>query len=61
MITPAEVEMLAALLARAGVTPIEAAWANGMLNKLRALAKATERGKKLQEEETDAEKLAGES
>ena len=61
MITPAEVEMLATLLARAGVTPIEATWANNMLNKLRVLAKATEQGKKLQAEESNADEPAGKS
>lgn len=38
MITIEEVEMLAALLQRTGVTVYEAAWANMMLDKLRAIA-----------------------
>ena len=38
MITLHEVELLAALLARAGVTEIEAMWANVVLGKLRKLA-----------------------
>lgn len=38
MITLQEVEMLASLLARAGVTEIEAVWANTTLGKLRKLA-----------------------
>jgi len=38
MLTHEEVEMLAALLARAGVNTYEAAWANVVLEKLRVLA-----------------------
>jgi len=38
MLTIEEVEMLAMLLQRSGVTPIEAAWANSILNRLRAAA-----------------------
>ena len=37
-ITPKEVEMLARLMARAGVNEYEAAWTNSVLDKLRALA-----------------------
>lgn len=42
MITRDEVELLAALLARAGVNQYEAAWANAIMNRLRALAAAQE-------------------
>lgn len=37
-LTPHEIDLLAMLLARAGVTEIEALWANALLNKLRAIA-----------------------
>ena len=37
-LTIQEVELLAMLLGRAGVTPIETMWANMVLNKLRAIA-----------------------
>ena len=37
-ITMTEVELLAGLLQRAGVTPIETLWANMVLSKLRSLA-----------------------
>ena len=37
MLTGEEVEMLATLLARAGVNAYEAAWANTILDKLRVL------------------------
>ena len=40
MVTLQELEMLASLLARAGVTNIEAAWANDALNRLRQMAQA---------------------
>jgi len=39
MITLQEVELLAMLLARAGVNQIEAVWANEFLNRLRELAR----------------------
>lgn len=39
MLTIQEVEMLAELLARAGVNKIEAVWANMMLTKLREIVK----------------------
>ena len=38
MITVQEIEMLAGLLQRAGVNQYEAAWANMVMDKLRALA-----------------------
>ena len=38
MITLQEVEMLAGLVMRAGVNQIEAAWANAILDRLRAAA-----------------------
>jgi len=38
MITLQEIELLASLLARAGINPVEAAWANAFLNKLRGIA-----------------------
>jgi len=37
MITLKEIELLASLLSRAGVTQIEAIWANMILEKLRAM------------------------
>jgi len=42
MITLQEVEMLAALLQRAGVNRYEAIWANTTMNKLRAIAAEAE-------------------
>lgn len=42
IITLQEVELLAALLARAGVTEIEAIWANTTLNRLRLFATGLE-------------------
>lgn len=36
-VTTKEIELLAVLLARAGLTDIEVMWANDVLNKLRAL------------------------
>lgn len=44
MITREEVELLATLLARAGVTQIEALWANNVLNQLRVLASVSQPG-----------------
>jgi len=38
MLTTQEVELLAKLVMRAGVNPIEAVWANAILDRLRALA-----------------------
>ena len=43
MITVQEVEMLAALVQRAGVNPYEAAWANAILDRLRTLAQAQQK------------------
>ena len=50
MLTLEEVEMLAGLLARAGVNAYEAAWANTILDKLRVLASL----KKEKQEDTQA-------
>jgi len=52
MLTREEVEMLAALLARAGVNNYEAAWANVVLEKLRVLASLD--AQKKQEKDTQA-------
>lgn len=38
MLTLQEVELLGALLSRAGVNPYEALWANSVLDRLRTLA-----------------------
>ena len=54
MLTSEEVEMLAALLARAGVNGYEAAWANVVLEKLRVLAAAKAKIEKKQEKDTQA-------
>ena len=51
MITVQEVELLAALLQRAGVNPYEASWANAIMDKLRAWAAKAELEQK--KEETD--------
>jgi len=53
MLTREEVEMLASLLTRAGVNVYEAAWANGVMDKLRVLASLDEQAKK-QEKDTQA-------
>jgi len=53
MLTREEIEMLATLLARAGVNVYEAAWANGVMGKLRVLASLDEQAKK-QEKDTQA-------
>lgn len=45
MVTLQEIELLAGLLARAGVTQIEAIWANMILERLRALAIELDRSK----------------
>ena len=54
MLTGEEVELLATLLARAGVNAYEAAWANTILDKLRVLAAAQAKAQKKQEEDTQA-------
>ena len=41
LLTAQEVEMLAALLARAGFNKYEVIWANNVLARLRALAEST--------------------
>ena len=53
MLTREEVEMLASLLTRAGVNAYEAAWANGVMDKLRVLAGPADAQKK-QEKDTQA-------
>lgn len=40
LLTAQEVEMLANLLSRAGVNKFEVIWANGVMDRLRALAEA---------------------
>ena len=52
MLTREEVEMLASLLTRAGVNVYEAAWANGVMDKLRVLAGPA--AQKKQEKDTQA-------
>lgn len=52
MLTREEVEMLASLLTRAGVNIYEAAWANGVMDKLRVLAGLD--AQKKQEKDTQA-------
>jgi len=42
MITTQELELLAQLLARAGVNPYEAAWANQFLDRLRSMVLTAE-------------------
>ena len=48
-LTLMEVEMLASLLTRAGVTQIEAAFANAIMDRLRALAARAELEQKKKE------------
>jgi len=50
MLTRDEVEMLAALLTRAGVNVYEAAWANAVMDKLRVLASLDAQAKEKQED-----------
>ena len=52
MLTREEVEMLASLLTRAGVNAYEAAWANGVMDRLRVLASLD--AQKKQEKDTQA-------
>jgi len=54
MLTREEVEMLANLLARAGVNAYEAAWANVVLDKLRVLASLDAQAKEKQDTDTQA-------
>lgn len=54
MLTREEVEMLAGLLARAGVNTYEAAWANVVLDKLRVLASLDAQVKEKQDTDTQA-------
>lgn len=54
MLTREEVEMLAGLLARAGVNAYEAAWANTVMDKLRDLASLDEQAK-AQKQDTDTQ------
>lgn len=44
MLTLQDVELLAGLLSRAPVTPVEAVWANMVLDRLRALAIEAHKG-----------------
>ena len=46
MVTPQEIELLAGILQRAGVTQIEAIWLNDLLIRLRALVSAPPTDKK---------------
>ena len=46
--------MLASLLTRAGVNAYEAAWANGVMDRLRVLAAAQAKAQKKQEKDTQA-------
>ncbi len=58
MLTVQEVELLAGILARAGVTQIEAIWVNGVLNRLRELAKLSAVASREQlKEERDAKSI----
>ena len=54
MLTREEVEMLAALLTRAGVNVYEAAWANAVMDKLRVLASLDAQAKEKQDTDTQA-------
>jgi len=54
MLTREEVEMLASLLTRAGVNVYEAAWANGVMDKLRVLASLDAQAKEKQDTDTQA-------
>lgn len=54
MLTREEVEMLAALLTRAGVNAYEAAWANVVMDKLRVLASLDAQAKEKQDTDTQA-------
>ena len=42
LLSPNEIELLATILQRAGVNQVEAAWVNGLLNKLRLIAQEEE-------------------
>jgi len=59
MLTREEVEMLAALLTRAGVNAYEAAWANVVMDKLRVLATLDEQAKKQEDTQAPADLQAG--
>lgn len=58
VLTRDEVEMLAALLTRAGVNAYEAAWANVVLEKLRVLA-SLDAQKKQEDTQAPADLQAG--
>jgi len=61
MLTSEEVELLATLLARAGVNAYEAAWANTILDRLRVLAAAQAKAqKKKKDTQAPAESPPGE-
>jgi len=53
MVTKKEIEMLAGLLSRAGVTPVEAAWANRVLDELRKLVAINDSPKPDKEKEPE--------
>ena len=59
MLTREEVEMLASLLTRAGVNVYEAAWANGMMDKLRVMASLDAQKKQEKDTQAPAESQAG--
>ena len=50
MITVQDIELLAALLQRAGVNPYEAAWANGIMDEIRAMVAKAELERKKEAE-----------
>ena len=58
MLTREEVEMLASLLTRAGVNVYEAAWANGVMDKLRVMASLDAQKKSEKDTQAPAESLA---
>jgi len=59
MLTIQEVEMLGSLLARAGVNPFEAAWANAVLDRLRTLALEHKAKNALAQQKSTEEKVDG--
>jgi len=60
-LTLQEVELLATLLQRAGVTPIEAMWANMVLNKIRQLVVEGEKAEAVLALESDVNRLKQEA
>jgi len=59
MLTVQEVELLASLVMRAGVNPIEALWANATLDRLRAAAALGARPQYPPPEQPTVEELRG--